>query len=78
MSAIAPPASLVEIPSPFGFEDTVARLVDAIGAAGLRVFARIDHARGAREAGLEMPPTMVLLYGHPKGGTPVMLAAHHP
>ncbi|MBF9234496.1 DUF302 domain-containing protein [Microvirga alba] len=40
----------------------------------MRIFARIDHAAGAREIGTIMPPTIVLLYGHPKGGTPVMLA----
>jgi uncharacterized protein (DUF302 family) len=41
----------------------------------MRIFGRIDHAAGAREVGLAMPPTVLLLYGHPKGGTPVMLAA---
>ncbi len=39
------------------------------------LFNRIDHQTGAREAGLDMPPATVLTYGHPKGGTPIMLAA---
>ena len=39
------------------------------------LFARIDHSAGARDAGLEMPPATVLIYGHAKGGTPIMLAA---
>ena len=41
----------------------------------MTIFARVDHAAGARTAGLAMPPTIVLLYGNPKGGTPLMLAA---
>jgi uncharacterized protein (DUF302 family) len=63
-----------EYPSAASFSVTLERLESAIAAAGMRVFARIDHAEGARGIGLEMPPTLVLLYGHPKGGTPIMLA----
>jgi uncharacterized protein (DUF302 family) len=65
----------IEHPSPLPFASTVARLVQAIEAAGLTIFARIDHAAAAQEAGLEMPPTTVLIYGAAKGGTPIMLAA---
>jgi uncharacterized protein (DUF302 family) len=61
--------------SAFAFQPTVERLLAAIEAAGMRVFAQIDHAAGAHEAGLAMPPTIVLIYGNPKGGTPIMLAA---
>jgi uncharacterized protein (DUF302 family) len=57
------------------FAATLARLRQAITDAGMRVFAEIDHAQGARDAGLEMPPTTVLIYGSPAGGTPLMLAA---
>lgn len=57
------------------FASTVQRMADALTEAGLMLFARIDHAAGAREAGLEMPPATVLIYGHAKGGTPIMLAA---
>lgn len=53
----------------------MARVAAAIETAGLTIFARIDHAAGARQAGLEMPPTVLLIYGHAKGGTPIMLAA---
>ena len=67
--------SLTEIVSPFGFEATLASVIDAIEAAHLTIFARIDHAANAREVGLAMPPTTVLIYGAAKGGTPVMLAA---
>jgi uncharacterized protein (DUF302 family) len=67
--------ALTEIASPFGFEATLARITEAIEAAKLTIFARIDHAANAREVGLTMPPTTVLVYGAAKGGTPVMLAA---
>ena len=69
------PSGLVEQPSPFDVATTVQRLTAAIEAAGLTIFARIDHAEGARQAGLEMRPAVVLIYGHAKGGTPIMLAA---
>lgn len=64
----------VEHVSPVAFGPTVERLTSAIGAAGLVIFSLIDHAAGAAEAGLQMPPSTVLIYGHAKGGTPVMLA----
>lgn len=57
------------------FEQTLERLQAAIAQAGLILFNTVDHQAGARDAGLEMPPTTVLTYGHPKGGTPIMLAA---
>jgi uncharacterized protein (DUF302 family) len=66
---------IVEHASPLGFDATLDRLAKAIERAGLTIFARIDHAAGARDAGLVMPPTVVLIYGHAKGGTPIMLAA---
>ena len=66
---------LVEHVSPVPFAPTLDRLVKAIETAGLTLFARIDHAAGARDAGLAMPPTVLLVYGHAKGGTPIMLAA---
>lgn len=68
-------AEIHEIISAMPFEATLERLTAAIMQAGLILFNRIDHQAGAREAGLDMPPTIVLSYGHPKGGTPIMLAA---
>ncbi len=70
-----PADDIVEQVSAFPFEPTLDRVTRAIEAAGLMLFARIDHAANAREAGLSMPPAMVLIYGHGKGGTPLMLAA---
>ncbi|HEX3984852.1 MAG TPA: DUF302 domain-containing protein [Acidisoma sp.] len=66
---------IVEHLSPLPFEATLDRLESAIAQAGLILFNRVDHRAGAQDVGLEMPPTTVLTYGHPKGGTPVMLAA---
>jgi len=67
--------NLVEFTSPLGYAAILARINDAIASAGLTVFATIDHAKGAAQAGLAMPPTAALIYGNPKGGTPTMLAA---
>jgi uncharacterized protein (DUF302 family) len=66
---------IVEHVSPVVFGPTLERITMAIRAAGLTIFAQIDHAANAREAGLSMPPSTVLIYGHAKGGTPLMLAA---
>jgi uncharacterized protein (DUF302 family) len=64
-----------ELESKEPFDATLKRVEDAITGAGMTIFARVDHAAGAREAGLSMPPTIVLHYGSPKGGTPMMLAS---
>jgi uncharacterized protein (DUF302 family) len=66
---------IIELVSSLDFAATLARIEDALTQAGLMIFARIDHAAGARDAGLQMPPATVLIYGHAKGGTPIMLAA---
>jgi len=72
---ISGPDGYVEHVSPHGFDETLARLEHAIEHAGLTIFARIDHSGAARDVGLTMPPTIVLIYGNPRGGTPIMLAA---
>jgi uncharacterized protein (DUF302 family) len=68
-------STLVECRSSASFELTVQQLVAAIETAGMTVFARFDHAAAAAQAGLQMPPTTVLVYGNPKAGTPLMLKA---
>jgi putative redox protein len=67
-------AGLVTLPSPHAFAETVARLEAALDGAGLTVFARIDHAAGARAAGLDLRPTLLLIFGDARGGTPLMQA----
>lgn len=64
---------LITVESTFSVSETIDRLAAAAEQAGLLVFARIDHAAGAREAGLELRPTELLIFGHPRGGTPLML-----
>ncbi len=63
---------LVTLPSNYPVPDTIDRLRDAVTAAGLQVFARVDHAAGAREVGLELRPTELLIFGNARGGTPLM------
>jgi uncharacterized protein (DUF302 family) len=61
-------------PGSFGYAETVQRLSDALEERGLTVFARVDHAGAAREAGLDLPDEEVILFGNPKAGTPLMQA----
>ncbi len=56
-------------------EDTFDRLVSAVASRGLTVFARIDFSGDAQRAGLNMRPTRLLVFGNPKAGTPLMVAA---
>jgi len=52
---------------------TIIQLEQAIKARGMKVFTKIDHAAAASEFGLEMPPSTVVIFGNPKGGTPNFL-----
>ena len=63
---------LITIPSSYAAKDTADRLAATIKARGMTVFARIDHAAGAAEAGLSLRPTELLVFGNAKGGTPLM------
>jgi uncharacterized protein (DUF302 family) len=56
-------------------EETVARVRALLEAKGIREFALIDHSGEAAKVGLAMPKTQVVIFGNPKGGTPLMLAA---
>ena len=58
--------------STIGYDETISALIGAIERRGLAVFARVDHAGGAREAGLELDAEEVVLFGSPRGGTPLM------
>jgi uncharacterized protein (DUF302 family) len=57
-----------------GYAETEKRLLQAIADRGLKLFAQIDHAAAAREVGLHMAPEQVVVFGGPKGGTPLMKA----
>jgi uncharacterized protein (DUF302 family) len=56
-------------------EATMMKFEAALTAKGMAVFAKIDHAAGAASVGLPLRPTVVILFGNPKGGTPLMQAA---
>jgi uncharacterized protein (DUF302 family) len=66
---------LTTIASRFGPKETMDRLEAEIRAKGMTVFARIDHAAGAAEAGLELRPTELIIFGNARGGTPLMEAS---
>jgi uncharacterized protein (DUF302 family) len=61
--------------SKYAFEETVTRLEALLHEKGIKIFAVIDHSGEAASAGLRMLPTKLLIFGNPKGGTPVMQAA---
>src|SRR5277367_3696932 len=66
---------IVDVPSNHSVDQTVERLKGILEAKGVAIFALIDHSGEAEKAGLKMPPTKLLIFGNPKGGTPLMLAA---
>ncbi len=65
---------LKTVPSRHGVAETIDRIEAAVKAQGMTVFARVDHAGEAARVGLTMPPTQVLIFGNPRGGTPIMVA----
>ena len=58
-----------------GFDGTVSHFEELLKAKGMMLFAKIDFTGDAKRAGLTMPQTLLLVFGNPKGGTPVMVAA---
>jgi uncharacterized protein (DUF302 family) len=65
---------LVTVKSAHSVKDTIDRLAADVTAKGMQVFARIDHAAGAKEVGLPLRPTELLIFGAARGGTPLMQA----
>ena len=63
---------LKTIASAYSVRETIDRLGRIATARGLVVFARIDHAAGAAQVGMVLRPTELVLFGHPRGGTPLM------
>lgn len=66
---------LVAVKSPHPVKDTLDRFEAAVKAKGMNVFARIDHAAGAKKVNMELRPTELLIFGNPQGGTPFILCA---
>jgi len=66
---------IIDAPSRYSVPETMARLQSILKEKGLTVFAVIDHSGEAEKAGLTMRPTQLLIFGSPKDGTPLMVAA---
>jgi uncharacterized protein (DUF302 family) len=66
---------MVHLSSPYPVSETLKRLDSVLQSRGLTVFARIDHSGEAEKVGMKMHPTELIIFGSPKGGTPVMVAS---
>lgn len=71
--AVAPEVEgMIALTSPHDVTQTVAQLKTALETGGLTVVAEIDHSANAEGAGLELPPTYLVIFGNPQAGTPLM------
>ena len=66
---------IINKPSNHSVNETVEKLKGILQAKGVMLFALVDHSGEAEKAGMKMRPTKLLIFGSPKAGTPVMLAA---
>jgi uncharacterized protein (DUF302 family) len=66
---------IVTRPSVHSVDETIEKLKSMLQAKGVTLFALVDHSGEAAKAGMDMPPTKLLIFGDPKAGTPLMLAA---
>ena len=66
---------LIHLASQHSVEETMQRLEALLNERGITIFARIDHSGEAAKVGLAMRPTKLLVFGSPKGGTPLMQVA---
>ena len=66
---------IADLPSNHSVDVTVKRLQSIVRERGLTLFALIDHSGEAEDVGLHMPPTKLVIFGSPKAGTPLMVAA---
>jgi uncharacterized protein (DUF302 family) len=66
---------LIDVPSNHSVDETVERLKGILQVKGITLFALVDHSGEAAKAGMKMRPSKLLIFGNPKAGTPLMLAA---
>jgi uncharacterized protein (DUF302 family) len=66
---------IVRVPSNSSVDETLHKLQTTLEAKGINLFALIDHSGEAAKVGMKMPATKLLIFGNPKGGTPLMLAS---
>ena len=71
----APDNGIISRPGNRSVPETVDHLKAALQSRGIALFALVDHSGEAEKVGLKMPPTKLLIFGNPKGGTPLMLAS---
>ena len=74
---MAPAANngIIDKPSNHSVDQTVEKLKNILQSKGVTLFALVDHSGEAQKVGMTMPPTKLLIFGSPKAGTPLMLAA---
>jgi uncharacterized protein (DUF302 family) len=73
--AVQKEEGIVKIPSHHSVDETVDKLKAILQSKGVTLFALVDHSGEAEKVGMKMPPTKLLIFGNPKGGTPLMLAS---
>src|SRR5262249_23593309 len=73
--ALSKVRGIIDIASNHSADETVEKLKGILQAKGVTLFAVVDHSGEAEKVGMKMPPTKLLIFGNPKAGTPVMLAA---
>lgn len=66
---------LVTVPSNHSVDETLDQFKSLLESKGITLFAIVDHSGEAAKAGMRMPPTKLAIFGNPKAGTPLMLAA---
>jgi uncharacterized protein (DUF302 family) len=67
-------SGVVTIPTQHSVDEAVRRFEQMLADKGIQLFALVDHSGEAEKAGLQMPPTKLVIFGSPKAGTPLMLA----
>jgi uncharacterized protein (DUF302 family) len=73
--ALSKAGGIVDIPSNYPVDETVGRLKGILVEKSVSLFALVDHSGEAEKVGMKMRPTKLLIFGSPRAGTPIMLAA---
>jgi len=68
-------SGIIQVPSRYPVDETVEKLKNLLESKNVMIFAIVDHSGEAAKAGMMMPNTKLLIFGNPKGGTPLMLTA---
>lgn len=75
VAAKADARGIVNVASEHTVDETVAKFKGILEAKGVTLFASVDHSGEAEKVGMKMRPTKLLIFGNPRGGTPLMQAA---